>query len=451
MNRFQKLLPLSLLVATSVARGQEIPIPDYTLANQGRIGTLITQGVIDRQTTGKPTAELRYTITPALKQQTVAGYVNRLNAKNPVAAQAVATNFGPGKYDYGTIYQGLVKGNGLRDNDAVDAMTAYLVLGYMIVRNIQNDKAVTPAMVQGVRAQIGPALADNPGPKSPTVAGQLGEEMKLQFVLLQGGWQAANRENTLATYRQGVSTLFANQWKLDFTQLSLTNRGFGNAGQAASSANEAPVKAVGAAFAPKSVAGWFFRAVSGYPAAIRFEPVVLFTNGEYFEVGQEPLELLNVNQSKQRQPAAWGRWQQQQGAYLLTNADGKPNTYRLGSGNWFPAYSYAPGFRLKKGYEQVSGGDLGTGTQSLSVTKLTFVDETHFREGLNAGVSSSNAFGGKRQAAGGTYKLAGHTLELRYDTGRVVRTSFAIGATGSPPKPTNTLIFIGGYAYTDTE
>ncbi len=69
MNRFQKLLSLSLLVVTSAVRGQEIPIPDYSLANQGRIGTLITQGVIDRQTnrtTGTPAAQLRYTVTPAL-------------------------------------------------------------------------------------------------------------------------------------------------------------------------------------------------------------------------------------------------------------------------------------------------------------------------------------------------------------------------------------------------
>ena len=36
-------------------------------------------------------------------------------------------------------------------------------------------------------------------------------------------------------------------------------------------------------YAAPAVAGWYFRAVSGYPAAISFEPVVLFKNGEYFD------------------------------------------------------------------------------------------------------------------------------------------------------------------------
>jgi hypothetical protein len=32
-----------------------------------------------------------------------------------------------------------------------------------------------------------------------------------------------------------------------------------------------------------------------------------------------------------------------------------------------------------------------------------------------------------------------------------VKTSFALGAKGSPAKADNALIFIGGYAYTDVE
>jgi len=43
------------------------------------------------------------------------------------------------------------------------------------------------------------------------------------------------------------------------------------------------------------------------------------------------------------------------------------------------------------------------------------------------------------------------TIEFTYNNGTVVKTSFAIGAEGSPAKPDNALIFIGGYAYTDVD
>ncbi|GAB3638449.1 hypothetical protein GCM10027422_40390 [Hymenobacter arcticus] len=171
-------------------------------------------------------AGLPYTVTPALKASTVQGYIDRLKTKNPAASQAVATNFGLGKYDYGTIYQGIVKGNGLRQNDAVDAMTAYMILGWMIVHNVQDGNAVTPAMVQGARAQFAPRLSQSPQLTAPGAAGQLGEEMKLQVVIVQGGWQSAIKENALPAYQQGIAALFKNQYGLDFSQLTLTGQGF---------------------------------------------------------------------------------------------------------------------------------------------------------------------------------------------------------------------------------
>lgn len=103
-----------------------------------------------------------------------------------------------------------------------------------------------------------------------------------------------------------------------------------------------------APLAAPAVQGWFFRAVSGYPAAISFEPVVLFKNGEYYEVGEEPLESLNVAQSKSKRPMAWGTWQLKGQTYLLTNHKKQLSDYQLGSGNWFPAYAYTGAVKLKK-------------------------------------------------------------------------------------------------------
>ncbi|GAB3638447.1 hypothetical protein GCM10027422_40370 [Hymenobacter arcticus] len=401
-------------------------------------------------------ASLAYTPTPALRQKTVQGYADRLKAKNPAAAQAVAASFGPGKNDYGTVYRGLIDGYNLRENDAVDATTAYLTLGWMIVHNVQNDKAVTPAMVQGLRAQLAPRLATNPKLTTPGAAAQVGEEMKLQSVVVQGGWLAAIKEGTLPAYRQGIAAMFKNQYGLDFGQLKLTPQGFAGAGTAAVAANKSAPNATSsttpaATAAPvgsglAAGAQWFFRAVSG-GSGVAFEPVVLLANGQYFDIGDEPLESVNPAAAKAARPAAWGSWRKNGAAFVLTNYQGQPHDYTLGSGNWFPAYA-AGAAPLKRAYENTSGGSVGVAS-SLFINKIQFVDATRFRQGENMGVSAPNAAGGRASSASGTYRLQSHTLTLTYADGHTVRKSFALGAEGSPTHAVNTLIFIGGDAYTD--
>ncbi len=204
-------------------------------------------------------------------------------------------------------------------------------------------------------------------------------------------------------------------------------------------------------FAPPAVEGWFFRAVSGYPAAISFEPVVLFKNGEYFEVGDEPIETLDVQAAKRGRPKAWGTWKKTGGTFYLTNNQGKAYDYKLGEGNWFPAYAYSSAIKLKKAYEKVSGGNYGNGTNALFIDKITFLDATHFTRGANGGISTGNAAAWKKSGSGGTYRIYGNTIELNFGNGKIVKKSFAFGAEGASAKPTNTMIFIGGDAYTDTE
>jgi hypothetical protein len=199
------------------------------------------------------------------------------------------------------------------------------------------------------------------------------------------------------------------------------------------------------------VEGWYFRAIGGYPAAISFEPVVLFKNGDYWEAGAETIESLNIATDKSKHPKAWGSWKKQGQTFLLTNSKGETNDYKLGKGNWFPAYAYTGAIKLKPAYEKVSGGDYGSGLSALSIKKITFLDATHFNEGLNAGMSTGNAAAWKKSATGGTYRISGHTIEFNYNNGTKVKTSFALGAKGGPIRPDSDLIFIGGYAYTDTE
>lgn len=196
---------------------------------------------------------------------------------------------------------------------------------------------------------------------------------------------------------------------------------------------------------------WFFRARSGYPAAISFEPVVLFKNGEYFDVGEEALDMLDVAASKAKRPLAWGKWKKSGNTYYLTDSKNNTTDYQLGTGSWFPAYPYSASVKLKAAYENTSGGDYGNGTNALFKTEIHFLDETHFTHNTNSGITTPNAAGWNKSNSSGTYKIYGHTLELKYNDGKTVKQSFAFGASGSPAKPTNTMIFIGGDAYVDKD
>lgn len=167
-----------------------------------------------------------YSPTPALKQKVVQGYVDRLKKTNSAASQALSEAFETGKYNYGQIYWNIIKDSGLRENDATDALSAYMILGYMIVNNIQDGNRVTVPMARGVRSQLAPFLAANSRLTAPGVPAQLGEEMKLQTVIVHAGWQSAAKENTLPNYQQGIAAMFKNQYGLDLSQVKLTDRGF---------------------------------------------------------------------------------------------------------------------------------------------------------------------------------------------------------------------------------
>lgn len=178
-----------------------------------------------RMATAAP-AHLSYTPTPALKRQTVQAYANRLRPTNPAAAQAVATTFGPGKYDYGLLYQRLIQPSGLHANDAIDAVAVYMIINWMIVHNVQDAKAITVPMAQGVRRQVAPRLATNTQFRQR--AAQLGEELKLQTILIQSGWQSAIKGGKLPAFQQRIAAQFQQQYGMDLRQRKLTSQGFAN-------------------------------------------------------------------------------------------------------------------------------------------------------------------------------------------------------------------------------
>ncbi|GMN04807.1 hypothetical protein MTsPCn5_01950 [Croceitalea sp. MTPC5] len=193
-------------------------------------------------------------------------------------------------------------------------------------------------------------------------------------------------------------------------------------------------------------AGWYFRAISGYPAAVTFEPIVLFEDGTYFEVAEEPLEDTDLAKSKIDEPQLWGTWQRKNSIFTLTNAEGKIYEYDLNSGNWFKAFPFNAETTLKGTYEKISGGNFGNSTYALFRSEIVFLDDTHFTQAENGGITSFSSSAWKNNNDSGTYAIDKNTITFNYNDGRVLRFSFAFGAEGENILDTD-MIFIGGKTY----
>lgn len=168
------------------------------------------------------TKRFAYTPTAALRQQTVQQLAARLKPTNPTAANTLATS----KLDYSSLYRRILQGTSLPENDAAAALASYLIMGYLVANGIHDDKAITPSMAQGVRTQVAGTLAGNSQLASPAAVASLGEEMKLQTVLLTAAWQQSAKNNTEAAFRASTSQLFSQQYGFDMTRVRPTAKGF---------------------------------------------------------------------------------------------------------------------------------------------------------------------------------------------------------------------------------
>lgn len=194
------------------------------------------------------------------------------------------------------------------------------------------------------------------------------------------------------------------------------------------------------------IEGWYFRAKSGYPISITFEPIVFFQDGSYFEVAEEPVEDLDIIKSKKNEPRLWGTWKKSDHKFILTDNEGKSKDYDLKDKNWYPAFSFDTSIDLRGVYEKISGGDFGNGIYALFNTQIVFLDKAHFSHSKNVGVSSFNSNAWKNSTDSGKYFIDEHIITFDYNDGRQVRLSFAIGAQGKNVIDTD-MIFLGGKAY----
>jgi hypothetical protein len=455
-----------LLLGASTARAQqsvELIMDNFTSSALNTSLTNINNAAVMAAANGKssktatPAGATRLTYTPTLdaRRKAVEAQARRLKATNPDLAAKLPGAFGPGgAADYAPLYPKVIQGSGLKENDVADAFAAYLVATYRVAHGeVPGGALLPPRLVSAVRTQYAPAAARALAGRPASTTAELGEFLKLQTVLIYAG--AQGQPASMPAFRQGVATQLKQLFKVDVNALTLSEKGFAkrgsstttpgsSAGAAASVAAAAPPAAASGTGAAAG-AQWFFRSVSDAYGGITFEPVALLANGQYCDMGEGPLETIAPAADKAKRPAAWGTWRKNGNAVVLTNYKNQSNSYTLGTGSWFPAYA-AGAVPLKRAYKNSSGGSIG-GATSLVISKLTFLDGSHFTEGADGGVITGNAAGGSRRSASGTYRLQGHTLTLTYTDGRTVRKSFAIGAAGTPPKPSNSLIFIGGDAY----
>ncbi|NML64978.1 hypothetical protein HHL22_07140 [Hymenobacter sp. RP-2-7] len=240
MNRtLHLLLAGAVWLAAPAARAQDIgPALDMTLMTGWAGNAAVTYDLEKRAGMHKETAgssskataarvvRLTYTSTPALRQQTVQRLVSHLQASSPSGAQAVQATLGPGKTDYDQLYREALKTTAFANNDAAAALAAYLELGYQVVHNLKASNAIVASQERGLRAQAASILQQNARLRDPAAVAQLGEEMKLQTVVLLLGWQQSQTSGQESTFRTRIAQQFRQSYGLDMAQLKLTDQGF---------------------------------------------------------------------------------------------------------------------------------------------------------------------------------------------------------------------------------
>jgi len=159
--------------------------------------------------------------TEGFRRQQVANLLDRTARSDPRSADALRAQLA--RYDYASIYDGIVRPYGLAGNDAASSLAAYMLLGWMIVHEGQEP---SPAGVRGVRTQAAEVLSA-PRFAAPDIRAGSGEEFKILFVTIHAGWQAARREGTLDRYADGIARMFASGGGPDLRSATIGARGFG--------------------------------------------------------------------------------------------------------------------------------------------------------------------------------------------------------------------------------
>jgi hypothetical protein len=165
-----------------------------------------------------------------------------------------------------------------------------------------------------------------------------------------------------------------------------------------------------------------------------YERWVLFADGSVYDgIPKVPLSEFDVPASKKKDPKAWGTWKIEKGDLEVVwngagqNGQLKPRVYD----SWFKLETPKAGATLSGTYAR-----LGAVSQSVSADTtfsatgwktIVFQRDGTFSS-ANGGSSSYSSSSGSvntthRDGSGGTYKITGPLIEMKYSDGPVVRAS----------------------------
>lgn len=165
-------------------------------------------------------APFNFASTAASRQDAARSYLERLRRSDEGAAKALDEQMR--KNNLSVVYANIVRSFGLSNDDAADALTGYTILGYLIATGAADPSRDA---VRNVRRQIAGRLGTSADFRTTDMRRRLGEELKISFVALHAGWQAARREGNLKRYSDGVAAMFKANG-VDLRALRLTQNGF---------------------------------------------------------------------------------------------------------------------------------------------------------------------------------------------------------------------------------
>ncbi|WP_298952170.1 hypothetical protein [uncultured Methylobacterium sp.] len=429
---------------------------------------------------------LPFATSPQLRAATVAREVQALRATNPIGAAETARELA--RHDYDAVFRGFLAGTPLREDDAGDVLTAFIVLQWMVA----NDATAEPsaAALAAVRRRFVVPMAERPPLSQPATRAAFAEQVKLRAVLHHAGWQAAKQLGVLPRFLATLSNEFIPASRL--RSLALTDEGLvpkdgarGDPGRRPSNrpppsadARPTPTPAPVAADAsapPAHAANWaevegvYFRSTTGFGVGglmiVDFEPLIVLRDGTYYEIGDTALEDVDLAAERAAERAArprrFGRWRKAGEGFVLTDSRGNANDYRLGDGSFFRAFPASAGESVARAYRRLSGGGnsaMGGDVAVAVESRYDFRPDGSYGRGGSVGAINSGASTGvgssvsrRRTPEGGRYALDRHTLTLTGADGRSRRLFFAWGSQKTPPEPDRDMLFIGDDVFTSAD
>lgn len=147
----------------------------------------------------------------------------------------------------------------------------------------------------------------------------------------------------------------------------------------------------------------------GLSARVADETYLLLAEGTVHDGLPVAPDSLDVALSREKEPAAWGRWRREGGRIT---ASWRGGTWAALRGRM--ALPAMPGQR-PAGHWGAGAASTGLSSGADGLRGVTFTAAGHFAEDRNGGPDADRA---------GTYSLSGYALTLRYDDGRTERAPF---------------------------